>query len=772
MFPHTSARLRAPVLLAALALAVALPVHAADTEACDNGQGGNSTTADCRDNAVRMPTITVSATLNPRPLGEVAADVSVITREDMDRHLVDNMRDLVRYEPGVSVTSSPGRWGQDGFNIRGLGGNRVRIEIDGVPVSDAYSFGSMLSAGRNMVDLDSLKRVEIVRGPASSLYGSDALGGVVSYVTKDPADFLRNGERHYFSVKGQYDSVDRGSATSATYAGGDASNGFMLLATHREASQPNNMGDVDSADSTRTRPDPQHLHSNNLLAKYVHGAESGRKDRLTVDLQRSNTRTDLLSALDPVTTAMEGNDESERGRLAFGQSWNSLDSWFADRADWQAWGQWSRIDQRSIELRNTGPGYERHTNEWFRQRVYGLQLHVFKQVETGSVLHDFTWGVDASRTRTEELRDGHAIDLADGSSSKTTAGGNADNYPVRDFPPADTTNAALFIQDEMRLADGKLRIIPGIRYDHYNFSPRDDALFDDQPLSEHIEGQTDHHVSPKLGVVWRFAEHFNVYAQYASGFRAPPYSDLGLLFSNLRYGYAAIPNPELKPETSRSVELGLRGEGNAGRFTIAVYDNRYHDFIDSQHMLSPDQWPAWAASTPGLAVVFQSVNLTRARIRGAEVGGVLYLDSISDALAGWQVQGSLSAARGDAREGDGAEWVPLDSIDPARAVLGVGYEGYRWGIELDATAVARKNRLDTPTAFRAPGYTTFDLYAHWSPLPSLRLYAGLTNISDRRYWDWGNLHGGTIGSTTDQSAVIDRFSAPGRAISVAAKWTF
>jgi len=271
--------------------------------------------------------------------------------------------------------------------------------------------------------------------------------------------------------------------------------------------------------------------------------------------------------------------------------------------------------------------------------------------------------------------------------------------------------------------------------------------------------------------VWQFAEHFNTYAQFASGFRAPPYSDLGLLFSNLRYGYAAIPNPDLKPETSRSIELGLRGEGAPGRFTIAVYDNRYHDFIDPEHMIPRDQWPDWAAATPGLAIVFQSVNLTRARIRGAEIGGELYLGEWSDALAGWRVRGSLSAARGDAREGNGA-WTPLDSIDPARAVLGVGYEAYDWGVELDAVAVARKNRLADADTFRAPSHATLDLYAHWSPSPSLKLYAGLANLTDRKYWDWGNLHGGAIGSATETSAVIDRYSAPGRALSVSARWTF
>lgn len=760
-------------LAVTLSLAVAPPALAAGTGAVDCvPDGARPAVQPCPPSAAQaLPMVTVAATLNPRPLADVAADVSVITRRQMDLHLVDSLRDLIRYEPGVSVTASPGRFGEDGFAIRGLGGNRVLIEVDGVPVSDSFSFGSMLSAGRNTVDLDSIKRVEIVRGPASSIYGSDALGGVVSYVTKDPADYLAGGKPHYASIKTQYDTANRGNVLSATLAGGDRRNGLMLLVTHREGEATTNKGTVDAGNATRTRPDPQHARGDNVLAKYVHNATSGRADRLTLEVQRNHTRTDLLSAQDADTAGFTGRDKVERERLSFGQTWQKRDAAWADKVHWQAWAQRSKTTQDSVERHLVGPGYERHAGESFTQRVFGAQLHVFKSLDWGSAQHDVTWGLDARRTNTRELRSGYAVNLVTGGTSTTTAGGNADNYPVRDFPPAHTTNVGLFVQDEIRLADGRLRLIPGVRLDYYRFSPEGDALFDALPLAEHVAGQTDHHVSPKLGAVWQFTDHLNVYAQYASGFRAPPYSDLGLLFSNLRYGYAAIPNPDLKPETSRSVELGLRGEGEAGRFTLAVYSNRYRDFIVSEHMLAPDQWPAWAAATPGLALVFQSVNLQRARIRGAEVGGELYLGALSDALTGWRVRGSVSASRGDSRDGMGG-WTPIDSVAPMRAVLGIGYRADRWGVELDGTGVARKHRLASAGAFRAPGYATFDFYAHWTPVEQLKLYAGITNIGDRRYWNWGNLHGGAIGSSVETSAVIDRYSAPGRALSVAMRWSF
>ena len=69
----------------------------------------------------------------------------------------------------------------------------MRVQTDGIAMPTSFNIGSFSNANRNFTDLDTLKRVEIVRGPASSLYGSDALGGVVAFVTKDPADYLKDG---------------------------------------------------------------------------------------------------------------------------------------------------------------------------------------------------------------------------------------------------------------------------------------------------------------------------------------------------------------------------------------------------------------------------------------------------------------------------------------------------------------------------------------------------------------------------------------------------
>ena len=88
-------------------------------------------------------------------------------------------------------------------------------------------------------------------------------------------------------------------------------------------------------------------------------------------------------------------------------------------------------------------------------------------------------------------------------------------------------------------------------------------------------------VSPKLGAVWHFSEDWSLFGGYQHGFRAPPYNDVNLGFTNLQFGYTAIPNPDLKPETSDGVELGLRFSSDAVYAEVSGYYNRYDDFIES-----------------------------------------------------------------------------------------------------------------------------------------------------------------------------------------------
>jgi len=95
--------------------------------------------------------------------------------------------------------------------------------------------------------------------------------------------------------------------------------------------------------------------------------------------------------------------------------------------------------------------------------------------------------------------------------------------------------------------------------------------------------------------------------------------------------------------------------------------------------------------------------------------------------------------------------------------------------------VRRHTRLSVPNAFLPPGYGTLDLYAHYTPLENLELYAGISNLTNRKYWDWGNLNGGMLGNLITGNGLndagtggipADRLTMPGRTLSVAAKISF
>ena len=129
--------------------------------------------------------ITVISSRAPIPLSEVIGSVSLIKSDDIENRIVNNIGDLIENTIGVTAPRSDGygRIFNEGFRIRGLGGKRVNVIIDGVRIPDSY-----VGYGRDVVDVDLVKKVEILKGPSSALYGSDGLAGAISYTTKDASD--------------------------------------------------------------------------------------------------------------------------------------------------------------------------------------------------------------------------------------------------------------------------------------------------------------------------------------------------------------------------------------------------------------------------------------------------------------------------------------------------------------------------------------------------------------------------------------------------------
>ena len=715
--------------------------------------------------------IVVTVTRTERALDDVPSVVTAIDRERMDRELVRNLRDLFRYEPGITVSGASGRFGGFGdIRIRGLGGNRVRIETDGVAVPDAFAIGSFSSANRNFVDLDTLKAVEVVRGPGSALYGSDALGGVVSFVTRDPADYLVEGKDAYFGFKLGYLGEDNGLFGSATAAfGGERWSGLVNIG-HHQGQERENMGENRGVGSTRTAPNPLESDGRSLLTKLVFAPSANQRFKLTVEGNGDSADIDVLTAQGDSSTvantppsvrvySQTGDDHQTRARVAFSHEVDVLDSGIADSLQWQIYRQDSETTQRTLEHRATlrngvaiNPVLrDREFN--FDQRLVGLDAVLHKSLVAGSVEHDLTYGVEFTRTEFKQKRDGRATNLLTGTVTSVIS---PDVFPVRDFPVSETTQAAAYLQDEISFADGEFRLIPAVRVDYYKLEPKIDSIFAEDNPGITVAKLSETSVSPKLGAVWHFSQDWSLFGGYQHGFRAPPYSDVNLGFTNLQFGYTAIPNPDLKPETSDGVELGLRFSSEAVYAEVSGYYNRYDDFIESSVQISqPPQTPL---------IVFQSQNIEDAEIYGVEARAGVDLGYLRDGLAGWSLKGAVAWSKGEDRSTGQA----LPSIDPLRATLGVAYDRDTWGVELAGRFAARKDELPAANQFEIPGYGVFDLLAHWNFAPAAVFDIGVFNLGDRKYWDAGDVPAGTLAT----SVVLDRYTSPGRnvGVSLAVSW--
>jgi hemoglobin/transferrin/lactoferrin receptor protein len=150
--------------------------------------------------ATPLGEITNSATRTPRRVDDVPATVTVVPADAVQRRGARDIKDLFRNEIDITVRAAParfsaagastGRAGNEGINIRGLEGNQVLLLVDGIRVPNSFSFGAFATGRGDFFALDSAQSLEVLRGPASTQFGSDVRAGAVSLHTLGPADVL------------------------------------------------------------------------------------------------------------------------------------------------------------------------------------------------------------------------------------------------------------------------------------------------------------------------------------------------------------------------------------------------------------------------------------------------------------------------------------------------------------------------------------------------------------------------------------------------------
>ncbi|MBX9875748.1 MAG: TonB-dependent receptor, partial [Beijerinckiaceae bacterium] len=220
--------------------------------------------------------------------------------------------------------------------------------------------------------------------------------------------------------------------------------------------------------------------------------------------------------------------------------------------------------------------------------------------------------------------------------------------------------------------------------------------------------------------------------------------------------FQLIPNPDLRPESVRSYEAGVRGQFAEGWFSVGVFHARYKDFIQSLYQI------------PG-TVDYTYRNVSQVQISGIEASAEYRLHER------WLLNASLSYQYADQRVTVGAAKTPVD-VNPFKAVTGVKYLMPEYGLEAEVigTFAGGANRASTTDTFKQGGYTVFDAYLNWKPTSFVTLRGGVENIFDRRYF--ANLVGGSYAKTASTSVAaanpLELQTAPGRTFKLAASVEF
>ncbi len=738
-----------PLALAVSTLASLVSIHAQAQSA--DAAPAPATQAE----TTRLEEITVSATRSARKVDQVPNTVSVITRKNIDDKIAHNLKDMLGDELDLSVrnaasrfsvASGTGRAGVEGINIRGLEGNQVLMMSDGIRLPNAFSFVSFSTGRGDYIETEGLKSAEILRGPASTQFGSDGLAGAVSLRTLDPADLLKDGKTRAGYVRSSYNGVDNSWGNTIAAAAQAGRWQGLILANHRKGHEVENKGENQSLNATRTAANPSDYSSNYLLAKLGFEIDTTQRISATIESQGRKQDTEVYSArsVTPPLAAssvidFDTRDKLERNRFSLDHHYQNLNAPWVQKIDTTFYWQDAENNQFSAEDRNTSA--DRTRDNTFSSSVVGLSTVLQSSFASAAASHRLTYGLDWSRSKIEGLRDGTVPTMGD-------------PLPSKPFPNTTYTQTGAFVQDEIEL--GKLSVIPGLRFDHYDLKPSSAGY------TGTLVSLSDQALTPKLGLVWRLDPAFAPYAQWAKGFRAPTPDQVNNSFSNPIHGYGSIGNPNLKPERANSLELGFRGRTENWRYSVAAFDNKYDNFI-SQQVVSVNPGP------PPF-ITYQYINLSQAHIKGLEARSEWTINPH------WTANAGMAYAEGDSWS-NGVK-SPLETINPFKAVMGLRYETGAWGFKANVTHSKGKSPtglagipqsggpgLPALAQFAPPGYTTLDLGMNWKQ-GAWSVNANLNNVFDKKYWRWSDARG------VPDNAQRDAYTAEGRNLSVSLRYDF
>ncbi len=613
-----------------------------------------------------LQTVVVTGSATEKSLADAPASIGLITREQIEARPVVELAELLGSVPGVTLTRNGN--GVPGVQIRGLASNYTLILVDGrrVNSSSAVFRGNDYDLG--WVPAEEIERIEVVRGPMSSLYGSDAIGGVVNIITRKVGTKWRgsvriDGIRQENRLAG--DSWTTGFAVSGPLIDGQLGLKVFGGADHRDADDPT------------LNPQPATGSPQTALPKL---------DNRYLGAQLAWTPL-------PDHTVTLDVDSSQRDHGGF------------------------ELDRDTISLRHKG-----------RFGVLRSDVRAYQDI-TKNLTGTVTGQVNPNKSTTRVL-DGKLSLPVDWLNQTLTVGGEwrdeslldkanlsgAPGSTPRSDPSTSVTQKAVFFEDDIPIGDA-FTLTVGDRFDHHqNFgghhSPRVYGVY-------------------KLGPQWIFkggwARAFKAPTLLQN---SPDWGSVSC--GSPTVGCYIVGSTALKPETSTSIELGAQYDAGSWGGSLTFYDNRLENMLDissrtANRTLAPT-YPNFVGFLPDGRPMFRYQNIAKVRSQGAEFGLRASLAPGLEMRANYtytDARNTSSAVelpltyRSKHVANIGLDWKPSGDWT-------LGAQARYNGEQFISVPANGQNMVE------APAYTIVDLSAAWTITPQLTLRGGLLNAADKR----------------------------------------
>lgn len=593
-------RLGIPLGTAAALLLLAAPA------AAQMGLGARSAENDSlppEDEILWMTPINVTATRVSTDVFRTPSAVTVVGREDLRDRSPDTVTDLFRDLPGLDVNGVGPN--QTRPTIRGQRGQRILLLEDGMRLNNTrrqQDFGELVG----LVDVSIIERVEVVRGPASVLYGSDAIGGVVNLITRVPEE----GEGLRGDVRYRYSTHDTQNKVEAGLSGRYGRLGFVADATLRDADEyeapAGSFGDIRLEEEARVNDTGVEDESVYLHADFA----ASESQRLFAKFERYRADDAGFGFVDPSAFAPDLPlirilyPFQTFAKYTLGYSGSALGTALFDRLDATAYLQ---DNERRFDLNveipfgpeaPPGAGIDIQTENFTDIETFGLRIEGQKRPHER---HFFTYGLDLFRD------DSKNTDF-----SRTTVLGfgppMVEESDRPQVPNATFRNLGLFFQDQLDLSSRAI-VILGLRYHDVRAETEPTPEFDGE-LTE----DTDRTLVAAANALFELTDRVNLVGSVGRGFRAPNLVERFFDGPTPEGGAFQTPNPDLEPETSLNVDVGVRFQGERLYFEAFAFRNRIEEGI----RIAPT-----GRTVDGLPE-FQNVNVDELLFRGVELSGDVF----------------------------------------------------------------------------------------------------------------------------------------------------